>query len=72
MTDVSFNVPPLPFPSLVSQQQAQSGEGQRQLQQGDGVYTPPRHSIQSNETFIPRGTPAADLASLFPRAQLGA
>jgi hypothetical protein len=68
MTDVSFHVPSLPFPSLERQQQAQAGG--LSCQQGDGQCAAPKGTIQNNETFIPRGLSAADLATLFPKVQL--
>jgi hypothetical protein len=63
MTEVFLSVPPLPFPTV----QQQAGSSQSQAQQGDGVCNPPRCAIHGNETFIPIGTPLADLDILFPK-----
>ena len=57
MTEVSLNAPRLPFP-VQAQQQGQQVDVNR--------ATFPRHASHGNETFIPRGTPARDLANLFP------
>lgn len=69
MTDVCLQVPSLPFPQAARQPQADTGGGERQVQQGDGNACPFRCAVHGNETFIPRGTPVADLANLFPARQ---
>lgn len=61
MTEVSLHAPRFPFSNAAQQQQQQ---------QTSAVPTPPlRWAVQGNETFIPRGTPAADLNNLFPKRE---
>ena len=68
MTEISLHGP-LPFSQAARQQQADAGGRERQVQQGDGNGCPLRCAIHGNETYIPRGTPAADLANLFPQRE---
>ena len=68
MTEISLRVPPVPF-NVQAQQQAEAGTTTaHQPQQGGAFHAqPPRCAVHGNETFVARGTPAADLAALFPQ-----
>ena len=59
MTDICFDVAPLPFAAAAQQPQQLNGN-QRQYD-----AAPPRCAVHGNETFVARGTSAADLAALF-------
>lgn len=63
MTEVSFNVPPLPFA------QAAQPQATRDTPNTAFYAAPPRCTVQENETFVPKGTRAADLAVLFADRQ---
>lgn len=69
MTEVCFNLSEGHFTAACRQQQqaVETGVSTQPQAQATEKVAPPRCAVQGSETFIPRGTPASDLASLFPR-----
>ena len=54
----------------VEAQVVQQQQQQQQAQDGAVRRSPPRCAVHGNETFIGKGTSAADLAALFPKRDL--